>query len=72
MNQIYSLEDLFDKRIFRIPDYQRGYSWGNQQLVEFWEDLSNLSRDRFHYTGMISLKRLDKLYKKILGMMKNG
>lgn len=60
MNQIYSLEDLFDKRIFRIPDYQRGYSWGNQQLVEFWEDLSNLSRDRFHYTGMISLKRLDK------------
>lgn len=60
MEQIHSLEDLFDKRIFRIPDYQRGYSWENQQLVEFWEDISNLSKDRFHYTGMISLKKLDK------------
>ena len=58
--QTYTLEDLFDKKIFRIPDYQRGYSWENQQLVEFWEDLFNLSDDRFHYTGMISLRELSR------------
>ena len=60
MNQIYSLESLFTKRIFRIPDYQRGYSWDKQQLKEFWDDLSILLRDRFHYTGMISLRELDR------------
>ena len=58
MNQIYSLESLFTKRIFRIPDYQRGYAWQLPQLSDFWDDLWNLSEDRYHYTGMLSLKKL--------------
>ena len=58
MNNLTSLSKLFDKRIFRIPDYQRGYAWQMPQLVDFWEDLVNLAEDRYHYTGMLSLKRL--------------
>ena len=57
-NDLISMQDLFYKRIFRIPDYQRGYSWGEQQLKEFWSDLYNLRDDMDHYTGMISLKKL--------------
>lgn len=62
MNELLSLQDLFNKKIFRIPDYQRGYSWEELQLKEFWSDLLNLLPDRDHYTGMISLKKLDSEY----------
>jgi hypothetical protein len=56
MKQLQSLDDIFTKKLFRIPDYQRGYSWGAKQLVEFWEDLVSLNGDRSHYTGVISIK----------------
>ena len=59
MDDLKSLQDLFTKRLFRIPDYQRGYSWANQQLAEFWEDIINLPTSKDHYTGMISLRKLD-------------
>ena len=64
MNDLLSLQDLFNKKIFRIPDYQRGYSWTNQQLEEFWSDVINLLPDKEHYTGMISLKKLSRDYTK--------
>jgi uncharacterized protein with ParB-like and HNH nuclease domain len=55
-----TLSKLFDKRLFRIPDYQRGYAWGKDQLKDFWDDLINLPEDRYHYTGILSLKLLDE------------
>ena len=58
MKDLFSLQDLFNKKLFRIPDYQRGYSWTEEQLVEFWEDIINLPNNTDHYTGMISLRRL--------------
>lgn len=60
MDELVSLSDLFVKKIFRIPDYQRGYAWGDSQLDDFWDDLINLGDDRNHYTGMLSLKELKK------------
>lgn len=57
-NELQPLSLLFQNRLFRIPDYQRGYAWLQQQLVDFWEDLINLQLDRFHYTGLLSLKPL--------------
>ncbi|MBQ3385504.1 MAG: DUF262 domain-containing protein [Erysipelotrichaceae bacterium] len=62
MNDLVSLSDLFAKKLFRIPDYQRGYSWGNLQLEELWSDILNLLPNREHYTGMISLKELNGEY----------
>jgi predicted transport protein len=59
MNDLLSLQKLFNETIFRIPDYQRGYSWSNQQLEEFWNDLTSLLPFQEHYTGMISLKKLE-------------
>ncbi|HHX68505.1 MAG TPA: DUF262 domain-containing protein [Gallicola sp.] len=60
MKELYSLQDIFNQRLFRIPDYQRGYSWTEQQLNEFWEDVINLPIGREHYTGMISLRKINK------------
>ncbi|MEY8351288.1 DUF262 domain-containing HNH endonuclease family protein [Bacillus cereus] len=55
-NQLKSLMELFQNRIFRIPDYQRGYAWEKQHLLAFWEDLTNLQPDKVHYTGVITLE----------------
>lgn len=27
MNDLVTLSEIFDKSIFGIPDYQRGYAW---------------------------------------------
>ena len=58
MNEPKSLDSLFKEKIFRIPDYQRGYAWQKSQLKDFWEDLINLSGDRSHYTGVLTLKEI--------------
>lgn len=55
-NELQSLSTLFQKRLFRIPDYQRGYAWTREQLIDFWDDIINLHEDRYHYTGLLSLK----------------
>lgn len=60
MNELQSLKDIFKDRIFKIPDYQRGYAWTKRHLKDFWEDTVNLPTDRFHYTGMLSLKKAEK------------
>jgi len=58
MEEPKSLDSLFKEKIFRIPDYQRGYAWRREQLKDFWEDLVNLSDDRSHYTGVLTLKQI--------------
>ena len=57
-NELETLEDIFDngKRIFRIPDYQRGYSWEKQQRKDLLTDIEYLIKSRYeyrHYTGTI-------------------
>ena len=58
MEEPRSLDSLFKEKIFRIPDYQRGYAWQKGQLKDFWEDLINLSANRSHYTGVLTLKEV--------------
>ena len=57
-NELQSLSQIFQNRLFRIPDYQRGYAWQQAQLIDFWDDLVNLQKNRFHYTGLLSMKIL--------------
>ncbi len=58
MDEPKSLDSLFKEKLFRIPDYQRGYAWGRSQLDAFWDDLINLPSSRFHYTGVLTLKEI--------------
>ena len=59
-NELQPLSLLFQNRLFRIPDYQRGYAWQQSQLADFWDDLINLQQDRYHYIGLLSLKSLGR------------
>lgn len=60
MDEPRALDSLFKEKLFRIPDYQRGYAWQLEQLKDFWEDLMNLSGGRRHYTGVLTLKQVPK------------
>lgn len=55
-----NLNELFSgSKLYKIPDYQRGYSWQKRQLIDFWEDLQNIHNNRKHYTGQLSIKQID-------------
>ena len=60
MSDLQSLSELYQNKLFRIPDYQRGYAWKQSQLVDFWDNLLNLQEERYHYTGLLSLKAVSK------------
>lgn len=55
MNNTISMQELFDGRIFEVPDYQRSYSWEAKQVREFLEDIQFMSPNRRHYTGTVVL-----------------
>jgi len=59
-NKLLSLSEIFNEKFFRIPDFQRGFSWGEDQLEDFWEDLLNLKSDRIHYTGLLTVEPISK------------
>lgn len=58
MADLVSLSQLYENKLFRIPDYQRGYAWKKNQLQDFWDDIVNLQNGRYHYTGLLSLKQM--------------
>jgi len=60
VHELKSLDTVFTKKVFRIPDYQRGYAWQHEQLKAFWEDLLNLSDRRNHYTGVLTLRQVPR------------
>ena len=56
-----TLNELISNAFFRIPDYQRGYAWCDDQRRDLWEDIANLPGGdaRKHYTGAVALRRID-------------
>lgn len=55
-----TIKSIFNNKLFRIPDYQRGYSWEKTHLDDFWQDLMNLQQKKVHYTGMISVEAVEE------------
>lgn len=55
-NQLLTLSKIFTERLFRIPDYQRGYAWTDKQLKDFWNDIQQLENNHNHYTGVLTLE----------------
>ena len=58
-SKLQSLSEIFNNRIFRIPDFQRGYSWEERQLDDFWEDLQNLHPNKIHYIGLLTVEPIN-------------
>ena len=70
-NNLKTLSEIFNDKIFKIPDYQRGYSWGKLQLEDLWRDIDNLPLNKSHYTGMITVDIQDnKTYHVIDGQQR--
>jgi len=57
-DELQTLSRMFTERLFRIPDYQRGYAWTEEQLEDFWSDLCQIEDDRNHYTGVLTLENV--------------
>lgn len=60
LDQLMSLSKIFSETIFRIPDYQRGYAWGEKEVNDFWNDLCRLQGDKNHYVGVLTLEPVSK------------
>lgn len=58
--QLQSLSKIFTERLFRIPDYQRGYAWTEKQVKDFWNDLIQLEHDSNHYVGVLTLENVPR------------
>lgn len=57
---LLTLSKIFTERLFRIPDYQRGYAWTERQLKDFWSDLEQLELGKNHYVGVLTLERVSE------------
>ena len=56
--ELLTVSRIFTESLYRIPDYQRGYSWGVDQLADFWLDIEQLDGDSKHYTGVLTLEEV--------------
>lgn len=56
--ELLTVSKIFHEAIFRIPDYQRGYSWEEPHLKDFWADLEQLDSTKSHYTGVLTLEEV--------------
>lgn len=62
---LLNINKIFTDRIFRIPDYQRGYAWSKRQLKDFWADIMQLEDGKNHYFGVLTLEDVgEDIYKK--------
>jgi|GEM_PF-565472 len=56
---LISLLELFEGKKFEIPDYQRGYSWDEEQILDLLTDIEmhNSKSGHKHFTGTIVVER---------------
>lgn len=68
--QLMHLPEIFNERLFVVPDYQRGYAWGKKQVEELLKDINHLMSEAndspdektpSHYTGTLVLSRSDTI-----------
>ena len=56
-----TVDELLSKRLFRIPDYQRAYSWKRNQRLDLFNDIKKLKQrtdpDRSHFLATIVLMK---------------
>lgn len=53
LDTLQTFNSLFSQYRFRIPDYQRGYAWGEKEHGELLEDIASLTDGNEHFTGLL-------------------
>jgi len=62
--RIATLRDLLiGDRVFRIPVYQRHYSWNERHWSDLWDDVYYLDPGKRHFFGTVLLKKTGKVEK---------
>ena len=58
--ELNSIEQLFTPdAVFRVPQYQRSFSWGHDETEELWEDvLSSMKRKSEYFLGTVVLQTI--------------
>ncbi|HAV37392.1 MAG TPA: DUF262 domain-containing protein [Massilia sp.] len=59
--QLMCLPEIFQDRLFTVPDYQRGYAWDDKQVEELLKDLDHLMDDSAahrHYAGTLVVSKV--------------
>ena len=60
-----TLDELLSRRLFRIPHYQRAYSWHREQRKDMFGDIQNLKgtpEESFHFMAtVVGLRRKSRL-----------
>ena len=52
--QLFKLESLLHGRLFRVPEYQRAYSWGKKQRNDLFGDVERVkASDEDHFLATI-------------------
>jgi Protein of unknown function DUF262/Protein of unknown function (DUF1524) len=67
------LQGLFAERVFRIPHYQRFYSWTTRQRDDLWSDIEKLATradDQHHFMATLVCHRTNET--KSIGASKYG
>ncbi|MGJ7917786.1 DUF262 domain-containing protein [Massilia sp. LXY-6] len=55
--KLESLAELFSRHTFETPDYQRGYAWQEENVLEFWSDLECIAvNNPRHFMGTLILE----------------
>ncbi len=51
-------ELISNGRVFRVPPFQRDYSWTEEEWEDLWLDILEVSREEepFHYMGYVVLQ----------------
>jgi len=58
IQKLLSIGDIVKDKLFKIPDYQRGYSWEKEQIEDLLKDIEQISnKDHKHYTGTIVITK---------------
>lgn len=58
VEELLNIGDIVDGKLFKIPDYQRGYSWDKEQVMDLIKDLEQVQhQDYMHYTGTLVISK---------------
>ena len=57
MKNVKAFQDLFNNNIFKVPYYQRGYSWDEEQVTDLIDDIE-LINNKDHYIGTVNVKEV--------------
>jgi len=55
-NPLINHNEFLNRKIFKIPYYQRNYAWSVTQLFDLWDDLLFLKENKQHFFGTIIIK----------------